>query len=103
MLTGARFDGAEAQALGIADFVVERAVDLATAETRLRTDVLRCAPGANTVTKALIGAIATLEHEHLVQRAAHDFATCLLGAEGREGVAAFVEKRVASWASGDQD
>jgi len=33
----------------------------------------------------------------MVQLAAQEFADCMLGAEGREGVSSFVEKRKPSW------
>lgn len=98
MLTGARFSGAEAHALGIADFVGAGTAGLEALEAGVRDDVLRCAPGANAVTKALVRAAGRLEPAAMQQLAAERFAECLLSDEGREGIASFVEKRKPRWA-----
>ncbi|MEL7488339.1 MAG: enoyl-CoA hydratase/isomerase family protein, partial [Pseudomonadota bacterium] len=47
MLTGAHFTGDEAGSLGIADRIVDGADELDAAETAIKEDVARCAPGAN--------------------------------------------------------
>ncbi|MEM9616981.1 MAG: enoyl-CoA hydratase-related protein [Pseudomonadota bacterium] len=98
MLTGARFDGAEAKTIGLADYIAEDALQLETIETDIRKSVSRCAPGANAVTKDLVLAAPHLAHEEMMERAANNFAKCLLSDEGREGVSAFVEKRKPAWA-----
>ena len=98
MLTGARFTGAEAKALGLADFVVENAIALDPTEAAIRKDVMRCAPGANAVTKEILLAISRLDHEAMIDFAADGFAQCMIGDEGREGIASFVEKRKPKWA-----
>jgi len=98
MLTAARFDGREAERLGLADFVVGDADALDTAEAGIRKQVRRCAPGANAVTKEIVLAAPRLDRERMIDLAAHGFAECMLGDEGREGVVAFVEKRKPSWA-----
>lgn len=97
MLTAKEFDGDEALALGLADFAVDAAAGLETVEREIRADVLRCAPVANAVTKSLLDAATSLACEAFIDRAAGDFADCVLGDEGREGVAAFVERRAPSW------
>ena len=96
MLTGARFDGVEAARIGLAD---EATDDLDAFEARVRKGVLRCAPGAIAATKALILESGGLTRDEALDRAADSFATCLLSAEGREGVASFLEKRKPDWAS----
>lgn len=98
MLTAARFDGAQAGRLGLADQVVDGAQALAEAEQQVRGQVLRCAPGANAATKEILLQARRLEGEALRQFAADRFAACMLGEEGREGVAAFIEKRRPRWA-----
>ncbi len=98
MLTGARFDGAGALALGLADHMAEDAAGLAAHEAEIRAAVRRCAPGANAVTKALVLAAPRLEREAMLDAAAEGFADCLLGPEGQEGVRAFLEKRKPVWA-----
>lgn len=97
-LTGARIDGREAAAIGLADYYCEtdeaRDATLAT----LLKQIARCAPGANAVTKRLIQASRDGATPAYIEDAARSFATCLRGPEGREGVAAFVEKRAPNWA-----
>ena len=61
--------------------------------------IARCAPGANAVTKRLILASRSLAREDLLDQSADAFAACLRGAEGREGVTAFLEKRRPKWVS----
>jgi isohexenylglutaconyl-CoA hydratase len=97
MLTAARFDGEAAQALGLADEVVPTAEDLAAAGERIRGRVRQCAPGANAATKEILRAAGGLQPEAMKQFAADRFAACMLSDEGREGVAAFIEKRKPRW------
>ncbi len=98
MLTGARFDGAEAYRLGLADFLVEDAASLDAQEAELRKNVLRCAPGANAVTKHIVLSVPYLNRGEMLDLAADGFARCILSEEGREGIASFLEKRKPSWA-----
>lgn len=97
MLTGARFDGAEAKAIGLADYVADNADGLEAIEYDIRKSVSRCAPGANAATKEIVLAAPRLSHEDMMEKAANSFADCLLSDEGREGVSAFVEKRKPAW------
>lgn len=99
MLTAARFTGAEAQQLGFADFVAADRAGLEEIELRIRADVLKCAPSAIADTKALILALPGLGAEQRIETAANNFAGRLLSAEGREGVASFLEKRRPVWAA----
>jgi isohexenylglutaconyl-CoA hydratase len=94
----ARFDGVTAGELGLADEVVEDAEALAAAAQRVRDRVMQCAPGANAATKEILLATGRLDRESLKQFAAGRFAACMLGDEGREGIAAFIEKRKPGWA-----
>lgn len=94
MLTGARFDGTEAGSLGLANYVTD---DLDAIEASVRKGVMKCAPGANAATKALILGSTTLSRDEALDRAADSFAACLRSDEGREGVASFLEKRKANW------
>lgn len=100
MLTASRFDGDEALRIGLADFAVDAAGELDLLERKIRSDALRCAPVATAVTKSLLTALESLDHRAFIDRAAGDFADSLLGDEGREGVAAFVEQRAPSWQKG---
>ena len=94
MLTAARFDGVRAGEIGLADAVTD---DLAGFEAETRKAVLRCAPGANAVTKDIALACARMSAAEMRDYAAQGFARCLAD-EGREGVAAFLEKRKPEWA-----
>lgn len=98
MLTAARFDGIEAGQMGLADYVVPDSQGLDNVEANIRKQVMRCAPGANAITKELVLATEELDGEEIIEKAAEAFAECMLGDEGREGIAAFLEKRKASWA-----
>ncbi len=97
MLTAARFTGAEAQQFGLADFVVDDAAGLDEVELTIRKGVLRCAPGANAVTKDIVLSVERLGREEMLDKAASGFAGCMLSEEGLEGIAAFFEKRNARW------
>lgn len=98
MLTGARFDGAEAGRFGLADFVAEDAAGLETIEAEIRASVRRCAPVANAVTKEIVLKAPHLSSDEMAASAADRFADCMLGDEAREGIGAFLEKRKPSWA-----
>jgi isohexenylglutaconyl-CoA hydratase len=96
-LTGARFDGAVAATIGLSDHHCETAEDAAATVRRLLADIGRCGPHANAVTKALLFEVAGFDRDDLIQRAADAFAACLRSDEGREGIAAFIEKRRPTW------
>src|SRR5262249_15173547 len=97
MLTAARFDGREAHTLGFADFVAEGAEALEGIEKQIKSQGLKCAPGAIADTKALILAQPGMNRAQIVQAAAENFADRMLSDESREGVASFVEKRKPRW------
>jgi len=96
-LTGERFDGPRAVELGLADAYAETEADLEPMLTGLLNDIGRCAPRANRVTKKLLQSVLPLGGEAFIERAADAFAQALRGDEGKEGVAAFAEKRPARW------
>ncbi|WP_416896333.1 MAG: enoyl-CoA hydratase/isomerase family protein [Minwuia sp.] len=98
MLTAARFDGTEAGKLGLADFVVEDAAGLEAVEADVKKQVMRCAPGANAVTKEIVLATRHLDRPAMLDFAAQGFARCMLSDEGKEGIASFLEKRKPVWA-----
>ena len=97
MVTAARFKGDEAGRLGVLDFVAEHADALADLETKVKRDVLECAPGAVAACKALIIGMPATRDSEKVDFAAMNFSGCLQGEEGKEGVASFVEKRKPNW------
>ena len=98
MVTASRFDGAEAGRLGLADYVVDDAAGLDQIQADVQKSVMRCAPNANAITKAIVLATRHLDREGQLDFAAKGFAECMLSDEGREGVASFIEKRKPIWA-----
>lgn len=98
MLTAARFKGSEALQLGLADFIGPDGPRLEAIERRVRSDVLKCAPGAIADTKRLILALPGLGPDQRIEAAAQNFTGRFLSEEGREGVTSFVEKRPPAWA-----
>ncbi len=102
MVTASRFDGAEAGRLGLADYVVDDAAGLDEVEAQIKKQVMRCAPGANAVTKSIVLATRHLDRPAMLDFAAKGFAQCMLSDEGREGVASFLEKRRPVWSEKSQ-
>lgn len=97
-LTAARFNGSEAERLGLVHFSEP---DSEAVEVRLQQilrQVLSCAPQANAQTKALLLAAENEALGPLLDRAADQFAEAVTGAEGVEGTMAFVQKRQPKWA-----
>lgn len=97
-LTAARFDGVEAERLGLVHFVERDAQALAERLDEVLGQVLQCAPGANARTKALLLASLGQPLGPLLDQAAGWFAEAVSGEEGVEGTQAFVQKRKARWA-----
>ncbi|MEM8564189.1 MAG: enoyl-CoA hydratase/isomerase family protein [Pseudomonadota bacterium] len=99
MLTGARFKGAEAVGYGIAHMLAEDAEDLENQCKAVLEQIAQCAPNANAVTKSIVFESMRRPRSEALAFAARGFASCMLSDEGREGVAAFVEKRKPKWAA----
>jgi isohexenylglutaconyl-CoA hydratase len=97
MLTGAKFKGEEAVAMGIAHAVAADAAELEAQCETILAQIKACAPGANAVTKSILFESLRRPRAEALDFAARGFAQCMLSPEGLEGVAAFVEKRPASW------
>jgi isohexenylglutaconyl-CoA hydratase len=97
-LTAHRFDGREAERLGLIDQACAGIDALQDAIAQTLAGIARCSPAANATTKRLILASRGLPREELLDQSADAFAACLRGPEGHEGVTAFLEKRKPSWA-----
>lgn len=95
-LSAAVFGPDEARAIGLADEVHSSAEALEQALDKLVTAIRRCAPGANAATKQWLLSLAARQGA-FVEDAAQIFAAAVTGEEGREGVAAFLEKRKPRW------
>ena len=97
-VSGARLDGRAARDVGFVHEVADDAVKLEALVTAQITQILKCAPGAVAETKRLMLRAATsMPMTELLEHAADSFAAAVRGPEGREGTAAFVEKRKPHW------
>lgn len=97
MLTGARFKGEEAVRFGIGHLLAEDSADMETKCAEVLEQIALCAPGANAVTKSIVFEAIRRPRSEALDFAAKGFASCMLSEEGREGVAAFIEKRKPKW------
>jgi len=98
MLTAERFGAAKAQEMGLADFAGKDTAALDAYEHKIRSQVMRCAPGAVAGTKALLIALPQLSRDVAVEAAAENFTQRLLSDEAKDGIASFFEKRKPGWA-----
>jgi isohexenylglutaconyl-CoA hydratase len=97
-LTGARFAGSTALAVGVCHIVVEDGVALERELAAVLAQIRRCAPGANAATKQIMLAVGETGLDALLDDAAAKFAAAARGPEGMEGMMAFLSKRKPSWA-----
>jgi methylglutaconyl-CoA hydratase len=95
-LTGELFDAHHAQVIGLVNYVVaEERLDAKVAE-RVAA-LLLAAPGAQEDVKALIRAVRDALPESFRDYASNLIASRRSSPEGREGMAAFLEKREPNW------
>ena len=96
-VTGGRLDAAAALGLGLVHTVC--ATEQLQAELdAVLADILACAPGALAATKALMAQARLQVPAELVAHAAVIFSQAAQGAEGIEGMTAFIQKRKPHWA-----
>jgi methylglutaconyl-CoA hydratase len=97
-LTGERFSAHEAYRLGLVRAVVPPA-ELDAAAGKLTVELLQGGPASQAAAKGLIRAVARRPlDDALVEETAMRIARQRASAEGREGLAAFLEKRKPGWA-----
>ncbi|MGK8235948.1 crotonase/enoyl-CoA hydratase family protein [Roseovarius sp. MS2] len=95
-MSGRRFDAAEAVQLGL----LARAVPEADLEAAVEAEVapyLDCAPGAVGQAKALVRALGPRIDEDTIAMTISALTDCWEGAEAREGIGAFFERRKPHW------
>ena len=97
-LTAARFNGSEAERLGLVHFSEASSEAIEARLQQLLSQVRSCAPQANAQTKALLLAAENQALGPLLDRAAEQFAAAVTGTEGVEGTMAFMQKRAPKWA-----
>ncbi len=95
-LTGERFDAAHAQRIGLVQHVVAEEELDAKVNERIE-QVLQAAPGAQTVAKELIRAVAYQPKADMRDYTAALIAQRRASDEGREGMSSFLEKRQPNW------
>jgi methylglutaconyl-CoA hydratase len=96
-LTGERFDATKAREIGLAHMVCMRAQMEATLDGVVK-NLLACGPAAQKEAKALIRIVADRPVDAAVmEETAGIIARVRSTPEGKEGVAAFLEKRKANW------
>jgi methylglutaconyl-CoA hydratase len=97
-LTAERFDAAEAWRIGLVHELVGDPESLDDRIGEIVDAMLACSPSAQREAKDLIRAVASRPvTSELIQDTAERIAKIRSSPEGREGVAAFLEKRRASW------
>lgn len=98
-LTGARFDTARAQVMGLVHYPVQPA-NLDGIVQRRVSELLTSAPGAVAAAKALLGTVQGVPVEQVREYTAKLIARLRVGPEGQEGMTAFLDKRKPGWANG---
>ena len=97
-LTAERFDSAEAFRLGLVHELAQDEGELDEKIGGIVDAMLACSPAAQLAAKDLIRAVASRPvTSELIQDTAERIAKIRSSPEGREGVAAFLEKRRAAW------
>ena len=96
-VTGGKLDAAAALQMGLVHEAIATE-SLPAALDRVVADVLACAPQALAATKALVARARWTPAQELIADAAQVFSRAALGAEGQEGISAFIQKRKPQWA-----
>lgn len=100
-VTGESFDAAYAETIGLVQYTVADETEMATMEEHLSKLMFDTAPGAVAAAKALVHEVTGLQiNASLSRETAKRIAARRASDEGREGLAAFLEKRRPSWADG---
>jgi len=98
--SGEGFDGEYAEKIGLVQYAVETEADLRTMMEHLSDLALAAAPGAVADAKALVRFVTGHKiDDSLSRETAHRIAKRRGSAEGKEGLAAFLEKRKPEWYS----
>ncbi len=102
ILSAERFDATVAQELGLVHEVVAPE-DLWAAADRISEGLLQNGPAAMAASKELVNAVALRPiDEAVVVDTAKRLADQRASSEGREGIAAFLEKREPAWVKGEE-
>ena len=102
-VTGGKIFAGEALALGLVHDIADDDAQLQDKLGDYLRQIERCAPGAIAATKKIVLAVGETPMATLLDAAADDFAACARGAEGVEGMMAFIQKRKPTWDVGGGD
>jgi len=97
--TGEAFDGAYAEKIGLTQYTVDDMAGLALMMEHLSGLALAAAPGAVADSKSLVRFLADEIDDRVLKETARRIAKRRASSEGREGLAAFLEKRKPEWNS----
>jgi len=100
-LTGERFDGREAERIGLVHRALPDEAQLDAAVQRAVGELLSSGPRAVASAKQLIAAVAPLSLEEAVPLTARWIAALRSTAEAKEGMGAFLQKRKPEWTRGN--
>jgi methylglutaconyl-CoA hydratase len=95
-LTGERFDARRAQAIGLVHEVVA-AAELDAAVERILAELRSAAPSAIAAAKQLIRDVRAAEYDATLELTSQAIAAQRVGAEGQEGLRAFLDRRKPDW------
>jgi methylglutaconyl-CoA hydratase len=99
MLTAERFDTAQAHRLGLVHEIAAGEADLDATVARIARSLHGGGPDAQAACKALIGRIARRPlDDDVIADTARTITAARAGAEGKEGMAAFLQRRQPRWA-----
>ena len=99
-VTGEGFDAPYAERMGLVQYVVETDAELLEMEEYLASLVFKAAPGAIADSKRLVRDVTgQVIDKDLGHETAKRIAARRASAEGKEGIAAFLEKRLPGWST----
>ena len=102
-LLGERIDGEEAVRIGIAHTLTQSPQEMQQELDRVTARIRSRAPNATAATKRLLLDVGIVEQEALLDAAADAFTAAMRSGEGKEGTAAFMQKRTPFWAKADEE
>jgi len=101
-LLGERINGEEAWRLGLVHFLSQGEEEMEAKLQSVLGQIKACAPNANMATKNLLQSMDSVINKNnmdaVLDHAADVFVEALFSDEGKEGTAAFIEKRKPTWA-----
>ncbi len=98
-LSGERFDAVHARHIGLVHHIAADEAELDAVVAQRVSEYLQAAPGAQAAAKTLIGQVVGWSKAEMRTYTSELIAQRRASAEGREGMSAFLEKRLPAWQS----